>query len=338
MKYIRGTAGMLLTLIIAICTTCIPGSAATRLYQGIDVSEWQGDIDFEAVRDAGIEVVYIRTGEGNAYVDAYFQANYLKARAAGLKIGYYHYVTASTVAEAQQQAEFFYSLIQDKQTDCYPAMDYESFPGLTDQEINEVGSAFMETLTERLGYRPALYTDSYDASELWDPSFSSYPLWIADYDVMAPESIGPWASWDGFQYSDRGQTGGISQDVDMDYFKDSMLVTNENLPPNPDPGDIGALITYKIQRGDTLWAVSRRFHTTVSQLVSLNHIPNPNLIYPGQVLTIPDNPGAIIYRVKWGDTLSAIAKRFDTTVTAIARTNGIENPNLIYVGQVLVLE
>lgn len=349
MKYIRGAGGMFLAFILTLCFMYIPGYAAPRQYQGMDVSQWQGEIDFEAVRTSGVQVVYIRTGEGAEYVDAYFQSNYDKALAAGMKIGFYHYVTASTTAQAQQQAEFFYSLIRDKQTDCCPAMDFESFPGLTDEEINRIGAAFMETLADRLGYAPAIYTDSYNAASLWDSSFSAYPLWVADYGVTQPESTGPWTTWDGFQYTDRGQAPGVSGYVDMDYFKDSIFVTRpaplpEPTPPpeptpqpEPGPGGIEALITYKVQPGDTLWAISRRFDTTVSQLAALNHIADPDLIDAEEVLDLPQQPGSIIYRVKQGDTLSAIAERFGATVSSLVYINGIHNPNLIYVGQTLFI-
>ena len=64
MKHLRGAAGIILSLIFAVCFMCSPAFAASRLYQGMDVSSWQGDIDFQAVRAAGIQAVYLRTGVG----------------------------------------------------------------------------------------------------------------------------------------------------------------------------------------------------------------------------------------------------------------------------------
>lgn len=103
--------------------------------------------------------------------------------------------------------------------------------------------------------------------------------------------------------------------------------------------------THVVQPGDTLWGISRRYNTTVDAIVRANNIPNPNLIYVGQVLEIPDgtsptpvppvNPST--YVVRAGDTLSQIARTFNTTVAALVQANNIANPNLIYVGQVLII-
>jgi len=115
--------------------------------------------------------------------------------------------------------------------------------------------------------------------------------------------------------------------------------------------------TYIVQPGDTLWRISRQFGTTVDAIVQANNIPNPNLIYVGQVLEIPGDapapppapgptatpgpapapPTTQTYVVQPGDTLSKIAARFGTTVQAIAQANNIVNVNLIFVGQVLTI-
>ncbi len=365
---------------------------ATRIYQGIDVSVYQGNINYERVKAHGIEVVYIRAGEGYDYIDPYFEQNYENALSAGLKIGYYHYITASNTTEAETQAEFFYSLIKDKTIDCYPAMDFEAFPELSNAEINEIALTYLETLSRLLGYSAAIYTDVNNIETLWDSSLSQYPLWVAEYGTGMPRSIGDWAEWSGFQYSGMGNVSGIDGYVDLDYFKDSIFIDPSERPepepapepaPNPNPinqtytvvaGDTlssiaarfrttaaelaalnnilnpnliypGEVLTistfsapvssYTVRSGDTLSSIASRFDTSVQELVSLNSIRNPNQIYPGQVLRLPDNAEHTFYRVKKGDTLSGIALRFDTSVSAIVTQNHIANPNLIYVGEIL---
>ena len=108
--------------------------------------------------------------------------------------------------------------------------------------------------------------------------------------------------------------------------------------------------TYVVQRGDTLTYIASRFKTTVDELVKLNDIQNPNLIYVGEILKIPtvkdikrtasvsENMHTLTYVVRDGDTLTSIARRFNTTVNEIAKLNNISDKNLIYIGQVLKIE
>ena len=111
------------------------------------------------------------------------------------------------------------------------------------------------------------------------------------------------------------------------------------------------MTSYTIRSGDTLGSIASRYRTTVAALARANSIANPNVIYAGRTLRIPDGfdatpaspvnisggGGAQIYSVRSGDTLSGIAARFGTTVGALASRNGISNPNLIFAGQRLVV-
>ena len=94
--------------------------------------------------------------------------------------------------------------------------------------------------------------------------------------------------------------------------------------------------TYTVKKGDTLSGIAQKYGTTVSELVRLNGIDNPNLIYPGQKIKLPRGKSSSkpkYYTVKKGDTLSHIAKRYNTSVSRLVKLNGIKNPNLIYEGQ-----
>ncbi|MGM9888212.1 MAG: LysM peptidoglycan-binding domain-containing protein [Limosilactobacillus sp.] len=106
--------------------------------------------------------------------------------------------------------------------------------------------------------------------------------------------------------------------------------------------------SYTVKSGDTLSGIANQYNTTVNQIVSLNQLSNPNLIYVGQVLKLKNSQTtnsssssstaattAGTYTVKAGDTLSAIASRYSTSSSTLASLNSLSNPNLIYVGQVL---
>jgi LysM repeat protein len=106
-------------------------------------------------------------------------------------------------------------------------------------------------------------------------------------------------------------------------------------------------MSYQIRPGDTLSGIAARYHTSVAALMRANpQIHNPNLIYAGQWLKLPGSSdsfepapaaGGTRYTVRPGDTLSAIGARFGVSYQSIAKANGIANPNLIYVGQQLVI-
>ena len=97
--------------------------------------------------------------------------------------------------------------------------------------------------------------------------------------------------------------------------------------------------TYYVQAGDTLSGIAAKFGTTVSSLVSLNHISNPNVIYVGQKIYVGEasQGQSNAYTVHAGDTLSGIAAKFGTTWEALAQKNGLANPNVIYVGQTMTI-
>ena len=99
-------------------------------------------------------------------------------------------------------------------------------------------------------------------------------------------------------------------------------------------------ITYTVRYGDSLWKIANRYGVSVNSLVSLNNIQNPNLIYPGQQIRVKvssnnNQANTLYYRVRRGDSLWRIARRYRTTVSNLVRLNNIKNPNLIYIGQIL---
>ncbi|MBR0350535.1 MAG: LysM peptidoglycan-binding domain-containing protein [Clostridia bacterium] len=318
------------------------------IYQGIDVSSWQRDIDFAEVKNAGIEIVYIKASEGFRSVDPYFERNYRNAKANGLKVGFYHYVTATSVDGAIRQADFFASLLQGKEVDCRLAMDYENFYGEGKVEINEIAVAFIQRLREITGKDVIVYSNVNNIKNTFgDDVALEGDLWVAYYSNQS-DLIKLNTSWDtyiGIQYTSTGRVPGINGNVDRDRFSKEILINNvpgENIPDKENQN----YINYVVKSGDTLSQIALRYGTTVAVIAEINNIPNVNLIYPGQVFRIPYNASGgsnppsqniIYYTIKRGDTLWGISNRYGVTVSKLASWNNIANPNLIYAGNTLVI-
>ena len=320
-----------------------PASSGVQ-YDGIDVSEWQGEIDFSGVKESGIEIVYIRASEGDGYKDPYYLRNYEGAKDNGIKVGFYHYLTARTEVEALQQAEFFVSNVKGLQVDCRLAMDFESFGELSREEINDISKAFLDEVKRLSGKETVIYSDAYNARFTFDEELAEqYPIWVADYDVTEPGD-GNWSTWVGFQYTDRGRIDGIDGNVDRDYFTSGILLSDNSSVPTettPEPEENTREII--VRRGDTLSQIAAEYNTSYQYLARINDISNPNLIYVGQRIEVPNNLETTdindtshkLYIVQRGDTLTAISQEFDVSIASIVELNDIANPNLIFAGEIL---
>lgn len=320
-------------------------------YEGIDVSNWQGYIDYSQVKNAGIEIVYIKTSQGNNIKDPYFDINYKNAKANNLKVGFYHFLTATNIQEAEQQAIFFSSVISGKQVDCKLALDYEQFGGDSIEQINQIAIAFIQKVKELTKKQVIIYSDLYNSERTFNSQLASQgELWIAYYgDYRNLENINSaWSKFIGVQYTDQGRVAGINGYVDRDLFSENIFLDDTSeIPETENPNDNTKTIYYTVQRGDTLSQIASRFGTTVQEIAKINGIQNINLIYPGQILRInssTNNPGSetnptgkTYYTIKRGDTLSGIAKRYGVTIKNLSNWNNIKNPNLIFPGQRLTI-
>lgn len=296
--------------------------------EGMDVSVFQGEIDFAAARLDGMEAVYIRSSYGSDGADRRFTLNCAAAEAAGLPFGLYHYLEARDPEGARREAEHFVSLIRTQRYTCRPALDFENYRGLDASQATAVALAFLERVEELTGQRPMIYADGYAVAAKLEEPIAAYPLWLAQWGPETPSLTGaPWSEWTGWQFTDEGQVRGIEGYVDRDQFTDGIFLRQEE-----------TTFLYTVRPGDTLWSLARRFDVTVKELVKLNGIPDPDLIYVNQMLRIPGvAPSIKTYTVQSGDTLWGIAQLYGITVNQIVQLNQIQNPNLIYPGQVFCL-
>lgn len=201
-----------------------PGVAAAHRYpiHGIDISRWQGDIDWSAVKAAGTRFVYMKATEGGDHVDPAFQRNWEGARRAGIPRGAYHFVY--WCRPAHEQAIWFKQQIPADPDALPPVLDVEwnghsrTCPKKIDPELAREKIQLMLTELEQLtGKKPVIYTDITFHKDVLEGQFNDYPYWIRST-AAVPEarySDRPWAFW---QFTTTGRVPGIRGDVDRNAF------------------------------------------------------------------------------------------------------------------------
>ncbi len=188
---------------------------------GIDVSRWQGDINWSLVKKDGISFAFIKATEGVDYVDHKFSKNLKEAKEAGILTGAYHFCTPSDVEDAVKEANHFINVIKKNRgfnvLDLPPVIDIEKNQGLNKKQISETVSAWVDIVKKESGVQPIIYSYLYFIREYLDESLKDIPLWLAHYDRQLPD-IPVWKSWLFLQYTDKGQVSGINGNVDLNEF------------------------------------------------------------------------------------------------------------------------
>ncbi|ULT56614.1 LysM peptidoglycan-binding domain-containing protein [Neobacillus drentensis] len=233
-----------------------------------------------------------------------------------------YFTRARGISDAQEASRYAKTLVQTEGSAIYFAVDYDAQPADMDS-----------ILTYFTGVRTGI-----------DPSFKvgvygSYSVLTMLYDHKAVDFYWQTTSWSRghvadfhhiLQYQHNLPLAGIQ--VDYNEFANRAGAWSRAAASQPESSPPS---TYTVQPGDTLSKIAARFGATVKDLVKLNNIENPNLIYVGQILRLPDNhsSGPVYYQVKSGDTLSQIALVFGISVAQLQAWNGINDPDVIIAGQ-----
>ena len=235
-------------------TTNPTPTVAAGLLSGIDVSHYQGAIDWRAVARMGIAFAYAKATEGLDPPDAGFADNWAGMQDAAITRGAYHFFRPAASVEAQ--ADRFLSVVTGFQAgDLPPMLDLEEARSGTNSPdewasipFNErlpMALAWLEQVEQALGVRPVVYT-----RRGWlEPNLGAagdlvnYPLWIAHYTAAAQPTVpGGWSRWTFWQYSKSGRVAGIYGPVDLDRFNGSqddlatLASSAVSSPPQPPAG------------------------------------------------------------------------------------------------------
>lgn len=215
--------------------------------KGIDISEWQGNItldNWQKLKDSGIEFVILRCGyttygkSKTKYVDKYFENNYKNCKELGIPVGTYYYSVATTIDEAEAEANFVLDLIKDKQFEYPIAIDTEDNHDISNtnntptsqkligrEVLTPIIKRFCEVVEEKDNYVSIYASSSWFNNQLILSDLVLYDKWVAQWSNIRPTSIdhGLW------QYTSTGSIAGLNGNIDLDCaYKDYPAIMLEN--------------------------------------------------------------------------------------------------------------
>lgn len=192
--------------------------------RGVDVSNHQERIDWRLVRRDGIAFAIVKASEGVTFADPHFATHTAGARSVGIRCGAYHFArpdtnsgttTESARRDARAEADWFLSLASPEPGDLLPALDLET-AGLPPDLMIAWTRAWLDRVHRRIGARPLLYTYPAFWTNLGGTNaFRTYPLWIANYEVVEPQIPGGWRRYAVWQFTASGRVPGIPGRVDL---------------------------------------------------------------------------------------------------------------------------
>ena len=200
-----------------------PGGTATERtpalegygVRGVDVSSYQGDIDWPTVaKEPGMRFAFVKATEGRTWLDPYFDENWKLLSRTPLARGAYHFYRPNR--DAAQQAELFIATVVLEPGDLPPVLDVEKTDGRSAAVIRAGVQTWLRLAEKHYGLRPILYTNHDFYVKYFAGYFDEYPLWLAHYLVRQPRLTAErWAFW---QHSDEALVPGIRGFVDSNVF------------------------------------------------------------------------------------------------------------------------
>ena len=329
----------------------------------IDVSVYQPDIDYAAVKAAGIDGAVLRcgfTGWGSSHSlnkDTKFEAHYAGFTGAGIPVGAYYYSTADSVDFAKKEAGFVQSLLKGKKLALpvyYDIENNERQAALSMSLLTQIAEAFCESM-EEAGYFVGVYANTnWFTNKLNHAALSEkYTVWLADYrGANANKTL----QRDMWQYTSTGKVNGINGNVDLnECYRDFPSIikaaglngyakeAGSTPAPAPEPESGG---TYTVKAVDSWWKIAEEQlgdGTRYKELAAYNGKTAEDTIYAGQKLKLPGKGASAqkTYTVKAGDSFWKIAEEQlgdGSRYKELAEYNGKTAASVISPGDVLKLQ
>lgn len=195
--------------------------------RGVDVSYYQGEIDWEILAEEGIDFAFIKATEGSSHIDTKFEENWEQAGKTGLKRGAYHFFSFESRGEAQ--AEHFISVVPKEEGMLSPVVDIEFYGNRFHNKPDVEGTrkelqCLLDTLEMYYGVKPLIYATESSYSTYIRGAFDDYPLWIRN--VYFSPNMGMPGKWTFWQYDSEAKLRGYSgeeEHIDLNVFHGSEL-------------------------------------------------------------------------------------------------------------------
>jgi len=182
---------------------------------GLDISHYQGDINWKRLAGDKLDFVFIKASEGRELQDHFFATNWKKAREFGLRRGAYHFFRPEV--SAAKQAGNYFDRVSLAPGDLPPVLDVEHRGNLSPQELIASIKTWADMAETRYGVKPIIYTGQNFYNRFLAGQLDEYPLWLARYDTEAPVTVCG-RTYHFWQYTDSGRLPGIKGNVDRNVF------------------------------------------------------------------------------------------------------------------------
>lgn len=185
---------------------------------GIDVSHHNGNLDWAAIKKAGVEFAFLKASQGVSFRDPKFADNLSKARAVGIPCGAYHYFEPGM--NIQAQIDNFKGATRFMMLELPPVLDWEEQSSVPPKKQAEMAKQWLEEIQDHTGMRPIIYTGPYFFQDEMKspPGFEIYPLWIAHYFTTKPMIPKPWKVPTIHQFTEEGKLPGVPGRFDLNHL------------------------------------------------------------------------------------------------------------------------
>lgn len=301
--------------------------------KGIDVSEWQGKIDWNKVKNE-VDFVILRLGwignRNNHTLDKRFKEYYSECKRLGIPVGIYVYVYSNSVQTVESGARWTLEQLKDKelQLPVYIDMEDSSIKGLGKRILTDMVKSF-NNIIESVG----LWAGTYANLDWWrnylikDELIPRYTSWIAHYGVDKNKYKG---QYDMLQYTSSGSVNGINGRVDMNEMYRDLINEINNKADNKVEDNKKSIDELAKEVIEGKWGNTPERKI---RLTEAGYDYNKVQERVNELLKVSkEQPKELYYIIQKGDTLYSIAKKYGTSVDKLIELNGIKRPNLIYAG------